>query len=58
MKLTSFYVSLSGFYMIGTSILNELNNFGNFNLFHATGVLLYPLKTSEKERFSDVLRGV
>ena len=58
MKLSRFYVSMSGFYMIGTSVLNEFNNFGSFSLFYATGVLLYSLKTSEKQRFSDILRGV
>ena len=33
-----------------------LNNF-TVNLFHATGFFLYPLKTSENQRFSDVFRG-
>ena len=28
-----------------------------FNSFHATGLFLYPLKTSENQRFSDVFRG-
>ena len=28
-----------------------------FNPFHATGVFLYPLKTSENQRFSDVSSG-
>ena len=28
-----------------------------FNPSHATGLFLYPLKTSEKQRFSDVFRG-
>ena len=27
------------------------------NLFHVTGLILYPLKTSENQRFSDVIRG-
>ena len=27
------------------------------NPFHATGLFLYPLKTSENQRFSDVFRG-
>ena len=27
------------------------------NLFHATGLFLYPLKTSENQRFSDVSMG-
>ena len=27
------------------------------NLFYATGLFLYPLKTSENQRFSDVFRG-
>ena len=29
----------------------------NINPFHATGLFLYPLKTSENHRFSDVFRG-
>ena len=29
----------------------------NVNPFHATGLFLYPLKTSESHRFSDVFRG-
>ena len=32
-------------------------NFGLFNTFHATGLFLYPPKTSENLRFSDVFRG-
>ena len=28
-----------------------------FNLSHTTGVFLYPLKTSRKQRFSDDSRG-
>ena len=27
-----------------------------FNPFHAIGLILYPLKTSENQRFSDVFR--
>ena len=33
-----------------------LNNF-TINLFHATDLFLYPLKTSENQRFSDAFRG-
>ena len=33
-----------------------LNNF-RINLFHATDLFLYPLKTSENQRFSDAFRG-
>ena len=29
-----------------------------FNSFHTTGLLLYPLKISENQRFSDVFRGI
>ena len=32
---------------------NEVND---INRFHATGLFLYPLKTSENQRFSDVFR--
>ena len=28
------------------------------NLFHATGLFLYPLKTSENQSFSDFLGGI
>ena len=38
---------LSGFYMMVALDLNT---------FHATGLFLYPLKTSENQRFSDVSR--
>ena len=34
----------------------HLLHFG-FNPFHVTGLLRYPLKTSENQRFSDVFRG-
>ena len=39
---------------------NPFQNFAatEFNPFHAMGLFLYPLKTSEKLWFSDVLRGV
>ena len=30
----------------------------NINPFHATGLFLYPLKTSENLWFSDVIRGI
>ena len=56
MKLTGFYMALSGFYMIGTLVLNGLNYFESCNLFHITDVFPYPQKTSEKQRFSDVFR--
>ena len=38
--------------MIGTSVMKKLKP---FNSFCVSGPFLYPLKTSESQRFSDVL---
>ena len=42
---------LTVFYMMTALFINS------FNPFHATNLFLYPLKTSENLRFSDVFRG-
>ena len=39
------------------SLMSKSNCFTGFNLFHSTGLFLYPLKTSEQWRFSDIFRG-
>ena len=39
---------LAGFYLLGRLVVNPI---------HATGLFLYPLKTSESLWFSDVFRG-
>ena len=40
-----------------TDRCHQLLNLSYINPFHATGLFRYPLKTSEKQRFSDVFRG-
>ena len=40
-----------------TDRCHRLLNLIYINPFHATGLFRYPLKTSEKQRFSDVFRG-
>ena len=38
-------------------LFNKVTNLNLINPFHATGFFLYPLKTSENQRFSNVFRG-
>ena len=54
----SYFLTLN---LIDYSEPTEISKIGLFakivNPFHATGLFRYPLKTSEKQRFSDVFRG-
>ena len=42
---------------VETVIIDNFQTVIIINPFHATDLLLYPLKTSENQRFSDVFRG-
>ena len=50
------YSGFDSFYRIDFQAILSAAGF-LFNPFHATGLFLYPLKTSENQRFSDVFRG-
>ena len=46
--------SASSFFLLQVTLEQNLRV---INAFHATGLFLYPLKTSENQRFPDVFRG-
>ena len=52
LRLEDFFIPLGN-----QGLWRSLTHFKVFNPFHATGLFLFPLKTSENQRFSDVLRG-
>ena len=60
LKIMCAFVILFSWVWIVNITHKFFHNFSNdtfINLFHATGLFLYPLKTSENQRFLDIFRG-
>ena len=54
-EASGFFIEVC-FFPVFFPVSSSLSKINQFNPFHATGHFLYPLKTSEKQKFSDGFR--